>query len=89
MYFSAFPEEFSVTSVIIPEELFLFPPPCCVKVRPVPEASLLGVIGVQPRAVLFHLPPDDQEHLRHVLRKLLAEKCAERDTGGGRREIKG
>lgn len=33
MYFSAFPEEFSVMSVIIPEELF-FPPMLCEGMSP-------------------------------------------------------
>lgn len=47
-----------------------------------PVASFLGIVGVQPRPILLHLPPDHQEHLRHVLRKLLAE---ERAATGGRR----
>lgn len=45
------------------------------------KASLLGVVGVQPRTVLLHLPLDNQEHLCHILRKLFTEKCAERETG--------
>lgn len=48
------------------------------KVMSYPKASLLSVVRVQPGAVLLHLPPDDQEHLRHILRELFAEKCAEK-----------
>lgn len=55
----------------------------CFHVKVGPVASFLGIVGVQPRAVLLHLPPDHQEHLRHVLRELLAEEGAAPATGGG------
>lgn len=86
MYFSAFPEDIFLTrclllsfkmSVISPEEVF-FPPTLC-KVIFCPKASLLAV-SVQPRAVLLHLPSDNEQHLCHVLRKLFSEKCAETEA---------
>lgn len=43
-------------------------------------ASFLSVVGVQPRHVLLHLPPDHQEHLRYILRELFAEECAAATT---------
>lgn len=76
MYFSAFPEEFSAMRFFY--SFFLSPSSSTEDFGMYrPEASLLGVVGVQPRAVLLLLLPDDQEHLRHVLRQLFAEECAE------------
>lgn len=48
-----------------------------------------GVVGVQPRHVLLHLPPDHQEHLRHVLRELLAEECAAATRGENVERLRG
>lgn len=56
-----------------------FPPPTLCKVIFCPKASLLAV-SVQPRAVLLHLPSDNEQHLCHVLRKLFSEKCAETEA---------
>lgn len=87
MYFSAFPEDIFLTrclllsfkmSVISPEEGF-FPPPTLCKVIFCSKASLLAV-SVQPRAVLLHLPSDNEQHLCHVLGKLFSEKCAETEA---------
>lgn len=83
MCFNVFPEELSLMrcliflNVFIPEEFFF---PCCVKACVCPKLSLLGVVRDQPWTVLLHLPPDNQEHLCHVLRKLFTEKYATRDS---------
>lgn len=90
MYFSAFPEEFPVLRCCF-FKLFLkkshFPRgvffPCYVKFV---LTSLLEVVGVQPWTVLFYVPLDDQEHLCYILGQLFAEKRAEGDTKGDRRE---
>lgn len=51
--------------------------------------SFPGLVGVQPRAVLLHLPPDHQQHLRHLLGQLLAQERAATRPGGPERKREG